>query len=125
MTIADLTKMEVVVEVNENDVVDVSVGDSTEIEIDAFQDTVLYGIVKEIAHVAQTAGLGTQEQVTNFNVKVTMLEVLTSIRQGMSATVNVITDVKDDVLAIPIPSLTVRPEGSEKSFGKGKKPIRR
>ncbi|MDP6966851.1 MAG: hypothetical protein QF551_06230, partial [Candidatus Marinimicrobia bacterium] len=46
----------------------------------------------------------------NFNVKVTMLEVLTSIRQGMSATVNVITDVKDDVLAIPIQALTVRSE---------------
>ncbi len=110
MTIADLSKMEVVVQVNENDVVDVSVGDSTEIEIDAFQDTLFSGIVQEIAHVAQTAGLGTQEQVTNFNVKVKMLNVPISIRQGMSATVNIITDVKDDVLAIPIQALTVRSE---------------
>lgn len=110
MTIADLSRMEVVVQVNENDVIDVSVGDSTEIEIDAFQDTVFYGIVQEIAHVAQTSGLGTQEQVTNFNVKVRMLDVPISIRQGMSATVNIVTDVKEDVLAIPIQALTVRSE---------------
>lgn len=110
MSIADLSRMEVVVEVNENDVVDVSIDDTAEIEIDAFQDTVFAGVVKEIAHVARSAALGTQDQVTNFNVKVLMLAVPPAIRQGMSATVSIITDVKNNALAIPIQSLTVRPE---------------
>lgn len=119
MTISDLNKMEVIVDVNENDVVSVTHGDTTEIEIDAFQDTLFYGIVSEIAHMAQTSSIGSAEQVTNFEVKIRMLKVPDGIRPGMSATANIITDKKDNVLAIPIQSLTVRPEGSEKqSFGK-------
>lgn len=118
MTIADLSRMEVIVDVNENDVVSVSIGDTTEIEIDAFQDTMFFGVVSEIAHVAQTTGLGTQEQVTNFEVKIRMLIVPEKIRPGMSATANIITDKKENVLAIPIQSLTVRPEGSEQFASK-------
>ncbi len=122
MIIADLNRMEVIVDVNENDVVSVSQGDTTEIEIDAFQDTIFYGIVSEIAHMAQSSSVGSAEQVTNFEVKIRMIQVPDGIRPGMSATANIITDKKDDVLAIPIQSLTVRPEGSEKlSFGKGKR----
>ena len=122
MIIADLNRMEVIVNVNENDVVSVSQGDTTEIEIDAFQDTIFYGIVSEIAHMAQSSSVGSAEQVTNFEVKIRMIQVPDGIRPGMSATANIITDKKDDVLAIPIQSLTVRPEGSEKlSFGKGKR----
>ena len=121
MIIADLNRMEVIVDVNENDVVSVSQGDTTEIEIDAFQDTIFYGIVSEIAHMAQSSSVGSAEQVTNFEVKIRMIQVPDGIRPGMSATANIITDKKDDVLVIPIQSLTVRPEGSEKlSFGKGK-----
>lgn len=113
MMVADLSRMEVVVDVNENDVVSVTMNDTVEIEIDAFQDTMFYGIVSEIAHVAQTSGLGTQEQVTNFEVRVSMLEVPDRIRPGMSATADIITDVRKDVLAVPIQSLTVRREGWE------------
>ena len=120
MIIADLKRMEVLVDVNENDVVSVSLGDTTEIEIDAFQDTLFYGVVSEIAHMAQTSAMGQAEQVTNFQVKIRIIDVPKEIRPGMSATANIITDKKENVLAIPIQSLTVRPEGSEKSvFGKG------
>lgn len=122
MIVADLNRMEVIVDVNENDVVSVSQGDTTEIEIDAFQDTIFYGIVSEIAHMARTSSVGSAEQVTNYEVKIRMIQVPDGIRPGMSATANIITDKKDDVLAIPIQSLTFRPEGSEKlSFGKGKR----
>lgn len=122
MVIADLSRMEIIVDVNENDVVSVEIGDTTEIEIDAFQDTVFFGVVSEIAHVAQTRGMGTQEQVTNFAVNIRMLNVPDKIRPGMSATANIITDKKENVLAIPIQSLTVRLEGSEKfSIKKGKR----
>ena len=120
MIIADLKRMEVLVDVNENDVVSVALGDTTEIEIDAFQDTLFYGVVSEIAHMAQTSAMGQAEQVTNFQVKIRIIDVPKEIRPGMSATANIITDKKENVLAIPIQSLTVRPEGSEKSvFGKG------
>jgi HlyD family secretion protein len=122
MIIADLNRMEVIVDVNENDVVSVTLGDTTEIEIDAFQDTLFYGVVSEIAHMAQTSSMGSSEQVTNFEVKIRIIDVPDGIRPGMSATANIITDKKFNVLAIPIQSLTVRPEGSEKNtFGKGKK----
>ncbi len=113
MIVADLSRMEVLVDVNENDVVSVVEGDTAEIEIDAFQDTTFKGVVTEIAHVARTQGVGTQEQVTNFQVKIRMLEIPDRIRPGMSATANIITDVRKDVLAIPIQSLTVRPEDYE------------
>ena len=125
MIVANLSKMEVVVDVNENDVVSVAVGDTSEIEIDAFQDTVFYGVVSEIAHIAETQSLGTQEQVTNFEVKVQMLNIPKNIRPGMSATADIITDVKEDVLAIPIQCLTVRQEGweeeAEKKQNRGRK----
>lgn len=111
MIIADLSRMEVIVDVNENDVVAVSLGDTAEIEVDAFQDTVFYGTVTDIAHMAETQSMGTQEQVTNFQVKIHMLEVPERIRPGMSATANIITDVRENIPAIPIQSLTVRPEG--------------
>ena len=117
MIIADLSKMEVIIDVNENDVVSVSIGDTTEIEIDAFLDTLFYGVVSEIAHISEITGMGSQQQVTNFQVKVRMLDVPDGIRPGMSATADIITDKKENVLAIPIQSLTVRQKGSEK-FGK-------
>ena len=118
MIVAELSKMEVLVDVNENDVVSVAVGDTAEIEIDAFQDTVFYGVVSEIAHIAETQSLGTQEQVTNFEVKVQMLNIPQNIRPGMSATADIITDVKKEVLAIPIQCLTVRQEGWEEEAEK-------
>ena len=121
MTIADLTKLEVEVDVNENDVVHISLGDTTEIEVDAFQDTMFYGVVSEIAHVAETSNFGTQEQVTNFKVKVRMLNVHRQIRPGMSANTNIITDVRKNILTIPIQSLTVRAEGYDKAVDEKEK----
>ncbi len=110
MTIADLSQMEVLVDVNENDVINIDVGDTTEIEIDAFPDTLFYGIVSEIAHTAKSLNMGVQEQVTNFKVKVRILSPPKKIRPGMSSTVDIITETIKDVVSIPIQSLTSRPE---------------
>ena len=110
MTVADLDRMEVEVDVNENDVVKIEIGDTSEIEIDAYPDTVFHGVVSEIAHTAQSTNMGVQNQVTNFKVKVRMLSVPDKIRPGMSSTVNIITETLEDVLSIPIQSLTSRPE---------------
>ena len=110
MTIADLGRMEVEVDVNENDVVNIEIGDSSEIEIDAYPDTIFYGVVSEIAHTAQATNMGMQNQVTNFKVKIRMISVPDKIRPGMSSTVNIITEVLENVISIPIQSLTSRPE---------------
>ena len=110
MTVADLSKMEVEVDVNENDVINIEIGDTSEIEIDAYPDTIFYGVVSEIAHTAQSTNMGVQSQVTNFKVKVRMISVPDKIRPGMSSTVNIITETLSAAIAIPIQSLTSRPE---------------
>ena len=110
MTVADLSRMEVEVDVNENDVVNIEVGDTTEIEIDAYPDTTFYGLVSEIAHSALSLNMGSQQQVTNFKVKVKMLSVPDRIRPGMSSTVNIITKTIKNITSIPIQSLTSRPD---------------
>ena len=110
MTVADLSRMEVEVDVNENDVVNIEVGDTSEIEIDAYPDTVFFGVISEIAHTAQSLNMGSQQQVTNFKVKVKMLSVPDKIRPGMSSTVNIISETIRNALSIPIQSLTSRPE---------------
>ena len=124
MTIADLGFMEVLVDVNENDVVTINVGDTTEIEIDAFPDTLFYGVVSEIAHTAQNLNMGSQQQVTNFKVKVKILDPPKRIRPGMSSTVNIISETIENTISIPIQSLTSRPEnykdikGGKDDYGK-------
>ena len=113
MTIADLGYMEVLVDVNENDVVTIDVGDTTEIEIDAFPDTLFYGLVSEIAHTAQNLNMGGQQQVTNFKVKVKILNPPEKIRKGMSSTVNIISQTIKNTISIPIQSLVSRPQNFE------------
>lgn len=108
MVVADLNDMEVLVDVNENDVVDVALGDTTEIEIDAIQDSTFYGIVTEIAHSAQNTNMGSLDQVTNFKVQIRLLAPPEEIRPGMSAAVDIRTDVQRDVLFVPIQSVTMR-----------------
>ena len=109
MTIADLSFMEVLVDVNENDVVTINIGDTTEIEIDAFPDTTFYGIVSEIAHTAQNLNMGGQQQVTNFKGKSkNFLIHQKRIRPGMSSTVNIISETIKNVISIPIQALTSR-----------------
>ena len=129
MTIADLSKMEVEVDVNENDVVNIEIGDTSEIEIDAYPDTIFFGVVSEIAHTAESSNMGLQQQVTNFKVKVRMISVPRKVRPGMSATVNIITETLENVLSIPIQSLTSRAEESnqeedsnQSSWGKSDEP---
>ena len=117
MTIADLSFMEVLVDVNENDVVTINIGDTTEIEIDAFPDTIFYGIVSEIAHTAQNLSMGGQQQVTNFKVKVKIFDPPKRIRPGMSSTVNIISETIKNTISIPIQSLTSRPENYQKLNG--------
>lgn len=116
MIVADLTKMRAETEIDENDIVSVTLGDSARIEVDAFPDSVFMGLVTEIANTGTTQGQGTQSEVTNFLVKVAMIDPPARLRPGMSATVDVITETRENALRIPIQCLTVRaplPKSSE------------
>lgn len=121
MTVADLSVMEVAVEVNENDIVRVDIGDTTEIEVDAYLNEKFKGLVTEIANSANIVG-SSADQVTNFDVKIRILpssyrklikgDSTTSspFRPGMSATVDIRTTQADNILTIPIQSVTTRAE---------------
>ena len=114
MTVADLARMESRVEVDENDVVIISVGDTARIEVDAYRDRKLTGVVSEIAKTATTKGLGTQQEVTNFLVKIRVLDKDLELLPGMSVTVDIETETRRDVLAVPIQSVTTRLPKKEK-----------
>jgi HlyD family secretion protein len=133
MRIANLNEMEVQVEVNENDIVRVSLGDTALIEVDAYLNRKFKGVVKEIATSANTTGTSV-DQVTNFNVKIHLLkdsykDLLNSkmpnyspFRPGMSATVEIQTETAKDVLTIPIQAVTTRvaQDSLDKFNAKGK-----
>jgi HlyD family secretion protein len=108
MTIADLSRMEARVDVSENDVILVSVGDTARISIDAFPNQKVNAVVYEIANTATSKGLGTQEEVTNFEVKMRVIDKSVQLRPGMSMTGDIETETRQNVLAVPIQSVTAR-----------------
>ena len=114
LKLSDLSKMEVYVNVNENDIADISIDDPAIIEVDAYDGRKFKGRVKEVAYASSVSSGGSQQQVTNFQVKIQMLEVVEGMRPGMSATVDIITADKSNVISIPIQSLT-----SSRSMKKG------
>ncbi len=116
MRIADLANMEVRVNINENDIVNVKVGDKARISIDAYPTRKFTGYVKEIAAAAKTTGLSTQEEVTNFQVKIRVADKDVALRPGMSASVDVETKTVENVVAVPIQSVTVRSRESKKTI---------
>ena len=113
MTISDLSEIEVEVEVDETDIANVKLGQDTKIEIDAFPDTSYKGEVTEIGNTAQVSGYGTQEQVTNFMVKILLMEEVSGIKPGMSASVDITTDKHLDVLKAPIACMVMRNVNSD------------
>jgi HlyD family secretion protein len=113
MTVSDMSEIETEVEVDETDIAQVKLGQETEISIDAYPDTTFKGRVTEIGHAARISGLGTQDQVTNFLVKVMLLDDVATIRPGMSASVDITTDSRTDVLSVPIQAVVMREEKSD------------
>ena len=116
MRIADLSNMEVRVNINENDIVNVKVNDKARISIDAYPNRKFTGYVKEIAAAAKTTGLSTQEEVTNFQVKVRVADKDVILRPGMSANVDIETKTVENVIAVPIQSVTVRSREGAKTI---------
>jgi HlyD family secretion protein len=118
LKLSDLSKMEVYVNVNENDIADISINDIAMVEVDAYQNQIFKGVVKEVAFASSTSSGGSQQQVTNFQVKIQMLEVVDGMRPGMSATVEIITEQRNQALSIPIQSLTTPRKSEKKSESK-------
>ena len=108
MTVSDLNNMEAIADVDENDVVLVSIGDTARIKVDAFGDKVFKGLVKEIGNSAISTGTGTQEQVVNFEVKIKLTDLDPKLRPGMSCNADIETETKDNVISVPIQSVTAR-----------------
>jgi HlyD family secretion protein len=115
MRIANLDAMEARVNVNENDIVNVKVGDGARINVDAYPDRVIRGVVREIASTAQTRNLGTQEEVTNFEVKISIPNPPVPLRPGMSTTADIETATVQNAVVVPIQSVTVRSTDSKLS----------
>ena len=108
MVVSNLQGMEALVDVDENDIVMVSVGDKAEIEVDALPDVKFQGEVTEIASSAKMSGQGTGDQRTEFEVKIAITDPGTQLRPGMTASAEVVTDVRDSCLAVPLQCVTVR-----------------
>ncbi len=120
MRVADLSNMEVRVKVNENDIVNVKLGDKAVLAVDALPGRKLAGTVKEISSSAQgtsTANSQTtasaSDEVANFLVKIRIAERDSKLRPGMSSTADIETQTVENVIAVPIQSVTVRAEGGK------------
>jgi HlyD family secretion protein len=118
LRVANLNNMEVEVDVNENDIVKIKVGDLAKVEVDAYLKKQFRGVVTSISNSASSAL--TADQVTNFKVKIRILKesyedllvgkptTYSPFRPGMTATVDIITKTKKNILAVPISSVVVK-----------------
>ena len=128
MKIADLSKMKVKVNINENDIVNIRLGDTASIEVDALKGKNFKGTVTDIAYSAKLAEIGTSDQVTNYEVKVMinpesylsdsilmrgLLSHQSPLRPGMSAVVNIFTKKVDQAVSVPIQCVTIDRERQE------------
>jgi HlyD family secretion protein len=132
MRIANLERMVVKVEVNENDIVRVSMNDTCLIEVDAYLNRKFKGLVTEIATSANVQGVSA-DQVTNFEVKILILQdsykdlvkadnfIKSPFRPGMSATVDIQTETASNVLTVPIQAVTTRADTSARKNRKKEK----
>jgi HlyD family secretion protein len=100
--------MEARVDVNENDVVNVQVGDKAEVKIDAYGDRKFHGTVYRIANTGKTTGTGTQEEVTNFEVKIHIEDTDVTLKPALSCTAEIHTNEVKDVVAVPMQAVTIR-----------------
>lgn len=123
MRVADLSHMEVRVKVNENDIINVKLNDNSVVTIDAFPGRKFTGTVREISSSALSLGgagsnqaalaASASDEVTNFLVKIRITDRDAKLRPGMSATVDIETQTVQDVVAVPVQSVTVRAEGGK------------
>lgn len=130
MRIANLEDMEVLVEVNENDIIRVGYMDTALIEVDAYLDEEFKGVVTEIANSANITNMST-DQVTNFEVKVRILkdsydklignDKISPFRPGMTASVEIETEKRGNILGVPIEAVSTRSDTSKTASRRGRR----
>lgn len=108
MIVSNLSVMEALVNVDENDIVKVRLNDSASIEIDALPDKIFQGVVREIASSATISRTGSIEQKTEFEVKLTISDPVVELRPGMTASTDIIVETRDSTLCVPLQCVTVR-----------------
>ncbi len=108
LVIADLSEMETQVNVDENDIISIAVGQHAEIEVDALLDQVLTGVVAEIASSANTAAEGSNDQKTEFEIKISIVDPPETLRPGMTAAADLFTKTNENALSVQIQSVAVR-----------------
>jgi HlyD family secretion protein len=108
MRVADLSRMQGVIDVNENDVPNVKIGDKANVKIDAYGDRRFKGTVAQIGNTGKTTGSGTQEEVTNFEVKINLEREDVLLRPGLSCTADIETNMVKDAVAVPMQAVTIR-----------------
>lgn len=108
LELSNLAGMEALVDVDENDVVLLSVGDPAVIEVDALPGETLVGEVTEIANSAKVTGSGTADQKAEFEVKIAVRDTNSRLRPGMTATADVTTETREQVIGVPIQAVAVR-----------------
>ena len=121
LIIADLREMEAQVNVDENDIVSIAIGQTAEIEVDAMLDQKLQGVVYEISNSANMAGAGTSEQKTEFEIKIAIKSPPATLRPGMTASADIVTKTNDTALSVPIQSVAVRTVDQLKKKGEKQK----
>lgn len=109
LTVADLSAMEAQVKVDENDLIAITVDQAAEIEVDALPNQQLRGLVSEIGNSAVSAGAGTSEQKTEFEVRITLTDPPATLRPGMTASADIITNTNPSALSVPLQSVVARP----------------
>lgn len=110
MTVSDLNIIEVEAEVDETDIAMVELGQNTTIKVDAFPDTTFEGYVTEVGNSAKISGFSSQDQVTNFIVKVQFADTYANVKPGMTAEVEITTSEHLNVLHVPIQAVVMRDE---------------
>lgn len=134
MTVADMNSMEVRVDVGENDIVKVNIGDMADVEVDAYNDRKFKGIVTKIASSVKSSGITTSSaEVTNYEVRIRLdkssyqdLQGTSGknrfpFRPGMNARADIKTRQKDNVVSVPVASVNARIKDSDKSIAEAKK----
>ena len=117
LVLADLSEMEAQINVDENDIVSVAIGQEAEIEVDALLDQRLKGVVTEIANSANASGAGSADQKTEFEVKIAISDPPETLRPGMTASADISTKTNDDAVSVPIQSVAVRTVDQLKKAG--------
>jgi HlyD family secretion protein len=113
MTVSDLSAMEADIEISENDITLVQIGDTAKVDVDAYPDRDIKGTVFEISNTAKVKGAGTQEEIVNFVVKLRILDKDVDLKPGMSCNADIKVNSKFNVLTVPIQSITARDELKE------------